>query len=88
MLVDLELLSLKERRSMNGLSFFYKVVEGLVPPIPPEDCDFFNFSNSFFDEQLNLENQNKFDPLTKEKKTRSSSNGTNQNQLRQWTEIC
>ena len=42
-------------------------------------CDFFNLSDSFFDEQLNLENQNRFDPLTKEKKTRSSSNGTNKN---------
>ena len=37
MLADLELLSLKERHSMNRLIFFYKVVEGLVPPIPPED---------------------------------------------------
>ena len=42
-------------------------------------CDFFYFSDSFFDDQLNLENQNRFDPLTKEKKTRSSSNGTNKN---------
>ena len=42
-------------------------------------CDFFNFSDSFFDDQLNLESQNRFDPLTKEKKTRSSSNGTNEN---------
>ena len=42
-------------------------------------CDFFNFSDSFFDDHLNLENQNRFDPLTKEKKTRSSSNGTNKN---------
>ena len=42
-------------------------------------CDFFNFSDSFFDDQLNLENQNRFDPLTKEKKTKSSSNGTNKN---------
>ena len=37
------------------------------------------FSDSFFDDQLNLENQNKFDPLTTEKKTRSSSNDTNRN---------
>ena len=36
MLADLEFY-LKERRSMNRLIFFYKVVEGLVPPIPPED---------------------------------------------------
>ena len=42
-------------------------------------CDFFKFSDSFFDDQLNLENQNRFDPLTKEKKTRSSSNATNKN---------
>ena len=37
MLADLELLSLKERRSTNRLIFFYKVIEGLVPPSPPED---------------------------------------------------
>ena len=37
MLANLELLSLKERGSMNRLIFFYEVVEGLVPPIPPED---------------------------------------------------
>ena len=42
-------------------------------------CEFFNFSDSFFDDQLNLENQNRFDPLTKEKKTGSSSFGTNKN---------
>ena len=38
-------------------------------------CDFFNF----FDDQLNLENQNRFDPLTKENKTGSSSFGTSKN---------
>ena len=26
-------------------------------------CDFFNFSDSFFDDQLNLMTQNRFDPL-------------------------
>ena len=26
-------------------------------------CDFFNFSDSFFDEQLNLESENRFNPL-------------------------
>ena len=36
MLADLEFY-LKERRSMNRLIFFYKVVERLVQPIPPED---------------------------------------------------
>ena len=35
-------------------------------------CDFFNFSDSFFDDQLNLENQSRFDALTKK-------NGTNKN---------
>ena len=33
-----------------------------------QKCEFFNFSNSFFDDQLNLENQNRFDLLTKKKK--------------------
>ena len=31
-------------------------------------CEFFNFSDSFFADQLNLMNRNKFDPLTKGKK--------------------
>ena len=31
-------------------------------------CEFFNFSDSFFVDQLNLINRNRFDPLTKEKK--------------------
>ena len=26
-------------------------------------CDFFNFSDSFFADQLNLENESRFDPL-------------------------
>ena len=43
-------------------------------------CKFFNFSNSFFfDDQLNLENQNRFDLLTKEKKTGVSALGTSKN---------
>ena len=40
-------------------------------------CEFFNFSDSFFDEQVNLETENKFVPLTKEKKDRSLPCGTN-----------
>ena len=40
-------------------------------------CEFFNFSDSFFDEQVNLETENRFVPLTKEKKARSSPCGTN-----------
>ena len=37
MIHDLGLESLQERRSSNRRVFFYKVVEGLVPPIPPEE---------------------------------------------------
>ena len=40
------------------------------------ECDFFNFSDSFFGEQVNLETENRFVPLTKEKKDRSSPCGT------------
>ena len=40
-------------------------------------CEFFNFSDSFFGEQVNLETENRFVPLTQEKKDRSSLCGTN-----------
>ena len=40
-------------------------------------CEFFSFSDSFFGEQVNLETENRFVPLTKEKKDRSSPCGTN-----------
>ena len=40
-------------------------------------CEFFNFSGSLFGEQVNLETENRFVPLTKEKKDRSSPCGTN-----------
>ena len=40
-------------------------------------CEFFNFSDSFFVEQVNLETENRFVPLTKEKKDRPSPCGTN-----------
>ena len=39
--------------------------------------EFFNFSDSFFGEQVNLETENRFVPLTKENKYRSSPCGTN-----------
>ena len=39
-------------------------------------CDFFNFSDSFFDDQLNLMTQNRFDPLSKDKNVRLSSNSS------------
>ena len=41
-------------------------------------CDIFNFSDYFFVDQLNLVNQNRFDPLTKEKNDGILSNLTNQ----------
>ena len=44
-------------------------------------CEFFNFSDSFFGEQVNLETENRFVPLTKEKKDRSSHCGTNKSNL-------
>ena len=34
-------------------------------------CDVFNFSDSFFADQLNLENQNRFDPLAKDSRTKT-----------------
>ena len=40
-------------------------------------CEFFNFSDPFFGEQVKLETENRFVPLTKEKKDRSSPCGTN-----------
>ena len=40
-------------------------------------CEFFSFSDSFFGKQVNVETENRFVPLTKEKKDRSSPCGTN-----------
>ena len=40
-------------------------------------CELFNFSDSFFGEQVNVETENRFVPLTKVKKDRSSPCGTN-----------
>ena len=40
-------------------------------------CEFFNFSDSFFGEQVNVETENRFVPLTKVKKDRFSPCGTN-----------
>ena len=42
-------------------------------------CEFSNFSDSFYGEQVNLEIENRFVPLTKEKKDRSPPCGTNKN---------
>ena len=43
---------------------------------------FFFFFFFFFDQQLNFENHNRSDPLTKEKKTGSSSFGTSKNNFK------
>ena len=55
----------------NGCSFItesqYETLENTNCTWICPKCDFFNFSDSFFDQQLNLENQNRFDPLTKRK---------------------
>ena len=44
-------------------------------------CEFFNFSDSFFSEQLNLEDQNRFIPLAKDTETRTHSTGTKNNKF-------
>ena len=44
-------------------------------------CEFFNFSDSFFSEQLNLEDQNRFISLAKDSETRSPSTGTKNNKF-------
>ena len=57
----------------DGISLiFYHVYTWICPK-----CEFFNFPDSFFGEQVNLETKNRFVPLTKEKKDRSSPCGTN-----------
>ena len=40
------------------------------------NCEFFNFSDSFFSEQFNLEDQNRFISLAKDNETRTTSTGT------------
>ena len=44
-------------------------------------CEFFNFSDSFFSEQLNLEDQNRFMPLAKDTETRTPSTGSKNNKF-------
>ena len=39
-------------------------------------CDFFNFSDSFFDDQVNLMTDNRFGPLSMDKNVRLSSNSS------------
>ena len=44
-------------------------------------CEFFNFSDSFFSEQLNWEDQNRFIPLAKDTETRTPSIGSKNNKF-------
>ena len=46
-------------------------------------CDFFNFSDSFFSDQLNLEEQNRFVPLSNDSScgTKTCESGTNKNKF-------
>ena len=44
-------------------------------------CEFFNFSDSFFSEQPNLEDQNRFISLVKEGETTALSTGTKNNKF-------
>ena len=44
-------------------------------------CDFFNFSDSFFADQLNLENENRFDPLANGCGTKASQTGSDKNKF-------
>ena len=44
-------------------------------------CDYFNFSDSFFADQLNLENQNRFDPLANDSGTKAPQTGSNKDKF-------
>ena len=44
-------------------------------------CDFFNFSDSFFADHLNVENQNRFDPLAYGSGTKASQAGSDKNKF-------
>ena len=44
-------------------------------------CDFFNFSESFFAGQLNLENENRFDSLANGSGTKASQTGSDKNKF-------
>ena len=44
-------------------------------------CHFSNFSDSFFSEQFNLENRNRFAPLAKDNGTKTPQNVTNKNKF-------
>ena len=45
------------------------------------NCDFFNFSDSFFAEHLTLENQNRFDPLANDSGAKAPQTGSDKNKF-------
>ena len=61
----------------NECSFIAETVNNTNCSLICPKCEFFNCSDSFLDEQVNLETNNRFVPLTKEKKDRSSPCGIN-----------
>ena len=44
-------------------------------------CDFFNFSDSFLADQLNLENQNRVDPLAKDSGPKAHQTGSDKDKF-------
>ena len=46
-----------------------------------QNVNFFNFSDSFFADQLNLENENRFDPLANGSETKVSQTGSDKNKF-------
>ena len=69
----------------NGCSFMtesqYETLQNTTVPGFAQNVYFSTFPILFFYDQLNLENQNRFDLLTKEKKTVSSAFGTSKNKF-------
>ena len=56
--------------ALSSLNLSMKLCKTQIIPGFAQHVNFFNFSDSFFffDDQLNLENQNRFDTLTKKRK--------------------
>ena len=68
--------------TMTALS---SLISGMKPckiqAVPGFVRNVFNFSDSFFSEQLNLEDQNRYIPLAKDTETRTPSTGTKKTSL-------
>ena len=62
-------------------SFLFDSVENTSCTWICPKCDFFNFSDSFFADQLNLENENRFDPLANGSGTKASQTGSDKTNL-------